>query len=224
MKIIRAFMTSLLVFSGLSANGVAAAPLTTYSDKTTFLSDTGATIATTPYNDTGFNTFSGLFNSFISGSVTFGAASALGTLYFGDASTRLAGGEITISDFEHLNVQLAQPAFALGFDFVEPQSDPLVNAPFVDSTFTVTLFSGATNVGSFTFNALNDQAAFVGVWSPVSFTDVQIRETTGGIENEFYGQFYTGATAPASVPAPATIWLLISGLPFMLLRQRRLSN
>jgi len=50
-------------------------------------------------------------------------------------------------------------AYAFGFDFVEPRLDPNFGAAYIDSTFTVTLFSGDTSVGSFTFNAPDDIAA-----------------------------------------------------------------
>ena len=140
----------------------------------------------------------------------------------GDASTRLPGAEISIDGHENLDLALAGPVHALGFDFVEPQNDPLVNAPFVDSTFTVTLFNGALAAGSFSFNAANDSAAFVGVWATQAFDRVQIRETTGGIENEFYGQFYTGTLAP--VPEPGTLALWAAGLAGLAVRRGRLAR
>ena len=44
------------------------------------------------------------------------------------------------------------------------------------------------------------QKAFVGVWSDQPFDRIAIRETFGTDDNEFYGEFFTGATAP--VPEP----------------------
>jgi hypothetical protein len=208
----------LLVAAGVA--GSASATLMTYDNKAAFLSGTNATLATAPYSDTGFNSFTGPFSTFTSGSVTFNQVGA-SQLFFGDASTRLSGGELTISDVEDLDVQLAASVYALGFDFVEPELDPLVFASFFDSTFTVTLLSGSTNVGSFTFNAPNDQAAFVGVWSSVSFTGVRIRETNGGIDNEFYGQFYTGNPPLQPVPEPETYAMLLAGLGLLGVVARR---
>lgn len=68
----------------------------------------------------------------------------------------------------------------------------IVFGTFVDSVFTVELLLNTTLVGSFSFNSPNDTAAFNGVWSDSAFNKVEIQETTGGIENEFFGQFYIG--------------------------------
>lgn len=54
----------------------------------------------------------------------------------------------------------------------------------------------------FNFNAPNNTASFVGVWSDIAFNKVQIRETSGGIDNEYFGRFYTVQVA-APVPEPA---------------------
>jgi hypothetical protein len=123
-----------------------------------------------------------------------------------DFTLRLPGPDLGISDRENLNADLAASVFALGFDFAEPENDPnLGNAPPIDSSFLVTLLQGAIPVGTFTFNEPNDTAAFVGVWSDMSFDRVEIRETVGGADNEFFGQFYTSARAPGVIPEPAAI-------------------
>jgi hypothetical protein len=205
-------MRSAFLLTLLWVAAQAQASVTLYTDKVAFTSSTAATLATQPFTDTGFGNFTGPSSSIASGTVTF--TNVTGGLYMGDASARLSGAEITISDTESVDVAFAGPVYSMGFDFVEPEFDPLVNASFVDSTFTVTLFSGAALVGGFSFNAANDTAAFVGVWSTAAFTRAEIRETTGGIENEFYGQFYTGALAPAatSVPEPMTLSLVGAAL------------
>jgi hypothetical protein len=116
----------------------------------------------------------------------------------------LSGNQIGISDTENLNIDLANPVFAFGFDFVEPENDPtsFINAPFVDSTFQVRFLNNGLLVDTFIFNAPNDVAAFFSVWGDVTFDRVEIREIVGGIENEFFGEFYTG-TAP--LPEPSTL-------------------
>jgi hypothetical protein len=149
------------------------------------------------------------------GSVTFSITPPSSQLYIGtlgisnvinnDWTLGLPGPDIAISDVENLNMGLSSPVYALGFDFVEPEKDPNLNAPFVDSTFTVTLKNNVVTVDSFTFNRPSDIAAFVGIWGDTAFDRVEIRETTGGIENEFFGQVYTGTTP---VPEPGILILL----------------
>jgi PEP-CTERM motif len=210
-------MKKMFLLSCALAACQAQAAVQVFTDKTDFLAQTTASVATAPYVDAGFNVFGAGAAMLVSGSVTFTTASGL--LYMGDASTRLAGAEITLDGTESMDAALAAPVHALGFDFVEPQNDPLVNAPFVDSTFSVTLLNGAVPVGSFNFNAANDSAAFVGVWSTLAFDRVQIRETTGGVENEFYGAFYTGTLAP--VPEPGTLALWSAGLAGLAAQRRQ---
>ena len=87
----------------------------------------------------------------------------------------------------------------------------VVPGAVVDSTFEVTLMntSTATAINSFTFNADDNVAYFVGAWTDTAFDAVEIREIIGSNDNEFFGQFYTGTTP---VPEPATMLLLASGL------------
>ena len=140
-----------------------------------------------------------------------------GDFWVGNWTDHLSGSELAISNTEDMDVAvigLGGNVFSLGFEFVEPETDWGRNAPtitFTDSTFTVSLFSGVSAVDSFTFNAPNDQAAFVGVWSTAAqgFDSIQIRETTGGIGNELFGEFYVG-TQP--VPVPGAVLLCILGL------------
>ena len=119
---------SLMLAAGLLSGGAQAA-VTAYSDKATFLTDTSAAQVSAAYPA------AGPVFSFTSGSVTLGSAN---DVYFGEYSSRLDGHEVSISGFEHLSMQFAAPVYSFGFDFVEPELDPLVNATFVDSTFTVT--------------------------------------------------------------------------------------
>jgi hypothetical protein len=192
--------------------------LVTYSDRTAFLAATGATSATGALPNLGLLAGGAAATATV-GSVTFSITLPSYELYLGaggdptvvnqDWTLRLPGADIAISDVENLNADLAASVFALGFDFAEPENDPNRGvAPFVDSTFLVTLLQGLIPVGTFTFNEPNDSAAFVGVWSDMSFDRVEIRESVGGTENEFFGQFYTSTRALGAVPEPTTclIW------------------
>jgi PEP-CTERM motif-containing protein len=188
------------------------ASFVTFSDQATFVAATGATSATGALPNLG--SVGGLAASAVVGTVTFTIAAPSSELIIGNGTnpqwtTRIAGNDIAMSGTENLNATFAAPVFSAGFQFVEPQFDPQVNGPFVDSTFTVTLKSGAAIVGSFTFNAPNDAASFVGAWSDTAFNRLEIRETVGGVGNEFFGQFYSGTLA---IPEPESYALILAGL------------
>ena len=214
MRINRLRMTLVLVFV-LAHASYSEAAFDTFDDKTEFLNATGATDATGPILPAmGFGNH---------GSVTIGSVDFVITRFaIVDWSARLPDLEIVISDGvnnlpnESIDAVFAAPVFSAGFDFVEVENDPNLNGSFVDSTFEVTLRNGATSVGSFTFNAPNDTAAFVGVWSETAFDRLEIRETVGTDDNEFYGRFFTGATA---LPEPSTLAVLALGGLTMLRRR-----
>ena len=185
---------TLLMILGLNMSAHAA--IVTFDDKLVFLTATGATTATGALPDSGLIP-GGAGASETVGDVTFSIAAPSSALYIGTAgqvgivnndwTTRLPGSDIAISGVENLNADLAISVFSLGFDFVESEDDPNVNAPFIDSIFGVSLFEGGSLVDSFTFNAPNDIAAFVGVWGDTPFNRVEIREIVGGIDDEFFG-------------------------------------
>jgi hypothetical protein len=210
----------LAVVAGVVPFRGAHAAIVTFGDKAAFLSATGATSATGTIPNLGNQ---GLV-PVVLGDVTLQSASGnlfigtLGVASTNDWTTRLAGNDIAISDIENLDVtvNLLSPTYAFGFDFVEPENDPNVNGPFVDSTFEVRLFDGVTLVDSFTFNAPNDVAAFVGAWGNTAFDNVQVREITGDIGNEFFGEFYAGSTA---LPEPSS-FMVFAGLMGLVMARR----
>lgn len=195
-----------------------------FSDKATFLAATGATSATGPLSDVGLIP-GGPAATVTVGKVTFTIAGPSFQLFIGlggdcmsvpgcDWTPLLPGPDIAISDIENLNADLSMsgPVTAMGFDFVKPIkgfSDVANPGP---SEFTVTLLNGGNLVSSFVFDTPSaafpaDTADFVGVMASNPFNRMQIRETTGGIDDEYFGQFYT-----ASVPEPTSISLICSGL------------
>ena len=219
---------SLFILVGLTALPAQATTITTFSDKSTFLAFTGATSATGVLPNLGLIS-GGSSASQTVGSVTFTIAAPstdiyLGTqgLLFSTWTTLLPGNQIALSGSENLNAALASPVFTLGFDFVEPLLDSPPGkpsgyyCPCVDSTFTVTLKNSGATVGSFTFNAPDDVAAFVGVQSSSAFNRVEIRETIGGIDNEYFGQVYTNTTLVEN-PEPSTVLLMGMGSGALLL-------
>jgi hypothetical protein len=219
---------SLFILVGLTALPAQATTITTFSDKAAFLGFTGATSATGALPNLGGPIPGGLSPGTTVGSVTFTIAAPSAEFFMGTLGWEylwapldptwtplLPGNSIAIDGVENLNAALASPVFAYGFDFVEPSN----------STFTVTLQNSGATVGSFTFNAPKDVAAFVGVQSSSAFNRVEIRETIGGISNEFFGQVYT-ATTLVQNPEPSTVLLMGMGSGALLLwgRYRRKRN
>lgn len=194
------------------------AALITYSSKASFLADTGAASATGPIPNPG-----PVGSTYTVGAVTFTSLS--GGLYFGGPlwSTVLPGNDIAISGPESFEVGLAGPVFSLGFDFVEPNVSFVetdgCNAQCFDSTFMVTLLSGGVAIpgATFNYNAPDATLAFVGVWTDFAFDGARIIDVTNTIDNEFWGEFYTGTTP---VPEPGTLFLLGGGLLGLVARRR----
>lgn len=202
--------------------------ITTFSDKTSFVSATSATSATGTLPDLGKIGPAGTTQTL--GSATLTSVSPATNWFIGtsgisipnnDWTTLTTGNDIAISNSENLNVNFDEAVFAAGFEIVEPSCSTASGNPcsngdigtnwptFIDSTFTVTLLSGATVVDTFSFNPANDVVAFVGVSSITPFERMEIRETTGNADNEYFGEFFTSnkplATLdikPTSCPNP----------------------
>jgi hypothetical protein len=191
------------------------ATLTLYFDYTDFVNATGATSATGPLPNLG-----GVGATQTVGTVDFTSLS--GGLHFGagadDWTTIIPGNDFAISGVESFEAELtAGPAFSLGFYFHEP-TDPggfPVNgchAPCFDSTFEVTLLLGGVDIpgSTFLYNAPDDVLAFVGVWTDFAFDGFRIIDDTNTIDDEFWGEFYTGDTP--NVAEPGSLLLLAAGV------------
>ena len=197
----------------------------TFSDKSLFLTSTGATDATGPLPALGLIPPGCCSSSVTVGTVTLTAPRwFMGPGEYSDWTVLLPGADIAIStgqggdgNNDGIDAQFSSLVFSAGFDFVEPSTGPVgttagCNTTCVDSSYAVTLKNGALTLASFSFIAPKDVAAFVGVWSDTAFDKLEIRETVGTDDNEYYGHFYTGVTPLAPVPEPSTLLLLGSGL------------
>lgn len=189
---------------GSAAGSAQAAPHTS-TDKAAFLAETSATSVG------GFPSGSHVA-SFTAGEAHFQIVNP-STFNFSDWTSRLPGVDMGINGKEQFNVSFANPVHAFGFDIVEVQNDPNLNAaPFVDSIFTMDFYRLGLLVGTHVFNAPNDAASFVGVWMNNTFDQVRLRETVGGIENEFFGTFYSGKALPTGVPDGGSSLAMVGGV------------
>lgn len=192
----------------------AAVTLQLFENKEAFLVATGAASATGPLPDLGQITT----GSATVGSVTFSLAPGGDNFFIGasgvpgvegDWCAASTGNDIALG-FENLEVQTGSPVYALGFDFVEPGANAPEDcspfAPPVDSPYHVTLFAGPTQVGEFDFNAPDDEVGFAGVWSDIAFDRVQIIDSSGNHDDEYFGEFYTAALPPSSPPSVDHVW------------------
>lgn len=177
--------------------------LTKYTQRSTFLSATGATNASGPLPNVGSATSVKL------GSVTFSVApggdnmamGAFGIAGLGDWCPQNPGNDVALG-YENLQLDLDEPVVALGIDFVQPEA---TIAPWggtaVDSTYEVALYLDGTFLTQASFSAIVvDQLAFLGVSSSMPFDRVTIIDVTNTPfidDDEFFGEVYT---APAAGP------------------------
>lgn len=220
----------------LMAISPARANMSVFNDQATFLAATGATSATGS-----LPSLAGTHHASVHiGSVTFQDVNGYGFWVGGlesytpsDWTTLLVGHELAINSVENLDVAFDAPVYSAGFQFAEPGPQPAANAsspyannayyPFHDSTFTVTLKLNAAVVDSFSFNAPDEVGSFVGAWSDAAFDRMEIRETSGAIEDDYFGQFYTGSAA-MPVPEADTYILMLIGIGLVGCATRRKCN
>lgn len=148
--------------------------------------------------------------------VTISSLSSNSLNFQRDWTAEIDGVQWAINGVESFNLSFASATKAFGFDFIEVENGPFVNAAFVDSVFEITLCDGTDCFDSVTLDVANDIGFFVAVSSARAFDSVQVRETTGNIENEFFGEIFVQA-----VPVPAAAPLFGAGLALAAWRRRR---
>ncbi|MFK7954805.1 MAG: choice-of-anchor Q domain-containing protein [Lysobacterales bacterium] len=146
------------------------------TSKSRFLTLTGAVEVSDSYPEGNLGAV-----AFESGSVTFTPVSGSG-LFFSDWTPLFPGNDLALNGSTNLNLDLAFATAAVGFDLADSGTN---------STFTVRLRRDGVTLASVQVNT-GSATRFVGIWSDQSFTQVEIREDSGGAENEFFGTIYAG--------------------------------
>ncbi len=213
-----AILSAILVMT--CANSHAA--ITEYSDRATFIAATGSTDlpALMPEVASALSLTAGGFTFTPAPGSTLNNSLNWSTLISGD-------NDLAVNGVESFNVASTNPLFAFGFDFHEPnESTPpgptfpdTCNAACVDSEFRITLKNGASVVGMFDFTRPKDSLEFVGFSSMLPFDTIELRETVGTADNEFFGNFLA-----APVPEPGALVLLGIGLAGLAAGRRKKCN
>lgn len=205
----RHLRNSLVVFTALAWSTAASAGIIsaqTYANDTAFSTASGATSLTGALPNIGAQ----------GTSVTLGGATltAGNTIFVGSGWSSLmpGGNAIAISDEENLGISVNTGlASAFGFYFHEPSNSTAkldgCNATCVDSTFNISFSLGGNYVDDVDFNSAKDQLVFFGSILDENFDSVTVTETTGGIDNEFFGEMFV-----AQVPEPGSLALLLTGV------------
>lgn len=192
------FMAGLtLTVVGLQTPGITAT-LTTYSNRADFLEETNA-LKASPFPNLGYGLQQISHEDLTIKPVVNIRPWSEPTLVLQPRSV-FPDGAILVTGQEDLDIDIARPIDAFGFDFYEPSRQS-----YIDSVFQVTLLNMGQSIGSFEFSNPNDIVSFVGVSADKYFNRVEIREIHGNIDDEIFGgSFYLSKESPAPVPEPAT--------------------
>ena len=179
-----------------------------YQSKAAFLADTGATTATgaIPVAGRVVDVAVDPLGTYTLGSLTFGLTVGGDNIAVGavlgvpDWYPDTPGINEIALGFERMQVTTAAPVFSFGFDFIEPDANTQTwgGVP-EESTYEILLFDGPALVGQALIAGTsipNDVQTFIGVWNDRPFNRVVINDTSGNDDDEYFGEFYTGTTAP----------------------------
>jgi hypothetical protein len=181
------------------ATSVAAADVRVYRELDEFLEQTEATVVSAPYPDFGADQ---QVDTLLSGDVQFYRSA--GGLFPTEWTPALPGNDLAISGQESFDIRLLRPHHhAAGFLVFEPSCTDCV-----DSTFLVRVIgqdSGATPgtptlLHEDTFQPPDDTVAFLGFASDLRIVRLEVRETVGTDDNEYFGPIYGRRDRPGSIP------------------------
>jgi hypothetical protein len=222
-KLLPAIFCMILEVVGIAFSAPVQASYTVFSNQLTFQTMTGAVSATGPLTSAGTSLGSATF-----GSITFSAVGP-SSLNFGTSpdqwSTLIPGIDLAINATENFNIVSSAPVFAMGFQAHEPSASGFASdtcgiaGPCTDTTFQITIKNGAVVLGTELINFPDNTLAFFGIHSSLAFDRFEVRDLSSTIDDEFFGQVYSGTT-PA-IPEPETYAMMLAGLGLLGLAARR---
>jgi PEP-CTERM motif len=114
-----------------------------------------------------------------------------------------------------LTFPTSESMFGYGYAVLNPVAGPVANAT------TITLFDGATNVGSLSYNAVPDPGfagGFAGISSTIPFNRAQL--TFNSVAATAFALDNVRTTPVVGAPEPSTVVLLGTGLGLLWFRRR----
>lgn len=149
----------------------------------------------------------------VSGNITLDNADGVGTggdntgsHGYSNFTGALTGDEYVLNGDENFNLIFSSQQTAFAMDYVDTS---------IASTFNLTFFDGASNVGSTSFVTSSfGTAEFIGFTSTVAFDRVEIREDDGTNNTDEFFQFYS-AEAISEPGSLAVFGLGLLGLGYM---------
>lgn len=158
---------------------------------------------------------------------TTGSSIVLGTLGivapFTDGwSSLLDGNDLAIGGPENFLISVADGMSALAFEIHEPSADgeSTDNCFYtcVQTEFLFEVIRGNSVVLSQVFSPVDDVLNFIGFTSTSSFDAIRVTDTTGNVDNEYFGNFLVSVT-PVPTPAGLPLFLTFASLLYAMRRK-----
>lgn len=159
--------------------------------------------------------------------VTVGTNGGGATNYeFGAFGSLLSGNALAISGPENWFIDFDTPTKRFAYSVQQPGSNTgfgadSCNSTCVPSFFAVEAFRGGVSLGAIAVGPgfTVDERFFIGIASDSLFDRLEITETSGGIDNEFFGEFLLADPVP--LPAGAPLFLTVLGGAAVVRARRR---
>lgn len=196
----RTTVASVLFGTGLLLPMAAGADVRVFHDLEAFEAATAAAVISAPYPAVDA---ASQLTTLTSGEVEFFRAG--GGLYPAEWTQALPGNDLAISGREDFDLRLSRPHHhAAGLVVFEPSCSGCI-----DSVFTVRVIGQdpgtapgtPTVLREVVFQPIEDAISFIGFASDLRMVRLEVRETVGSDDNEFFGAVHGRRDRPESIPA-----------------------